>query len=95
MSPPRPKQTSTRTKILPVPSGPPPSSTHLEAFRLEIRTRGPMGSAQYASCEGLEQAVRFGQANFPAFAERNPWIAQDSRRRKIWILLDPETESTR
>ena len=94
MSQPRPKQTSSRTKISPVPSGPPQNSIRLEAFLLEIRTRGQISSVQYATCEGLEQAVRFGQANFPAFAERNPWIGQGSQRRRIWILLDPEPAST-
>jgi hypothetical protein len=35
------------------------------------------------------------KAQFPAFAERNPWIGLDSLQQKIWILLDPGTESTR
>jgi hypothetical protein len=45
------------------------------------------------TCAGLVGALRFGEAEFPVFAERNPWIGQDSQRRRIWILLDPETES--
>jgi hypothetical protein len=56
--------------------------------------RGEPRSVQHALCPGLEEALHFGEVNFPAFAERNPWIGLDSLRRKIWILLDPETEST-
>jgi hypothetical protein len=49
----------------------------------------------FVGTSGLEEAIHFGQAEFPAFVERNPWIGLDSLQRKIWILLDPETESTR
>ena len=62
-------------------------------FTLQVRIRGQLGPACEVLCTGLEDALRFGQAEFPAFAERNPWLALDSLQSKIWILLDPETES--
>ena len=66
-----------------------------QCFTLQVRLRGQFGSPGEVSCSGLEEAIRFGEANFPAFAERNPWLALDSRQHQIWILLDPETESLR
>jgi hypothetical protein len=30
-----------------------------------------------------------------AFAARNPWLVQDSVQRRIFVLLDPETETLR
>ena len=59
-----------------------------------MRIRGQNGPACQVSCAGLEEAIQFGEAEFPAFTERNPWIGLDSCQRQIWILLDPETEST-
>jgi hypothetical protein len=46
-----------------------------------------------ALCVGLEEALHFGEANFPAFTERHLWIGLASLRRKMWILLDPELEN--
>jgi hypothetical protein len=63
-------------------------------FTLQVRVRGQIGPAWQVSCTGLEDAIQFGEAEFPAFVERNPWIGLDSFQRQIWILLDPETEST-
>jgi hypothetical protein len=63
-------------------------------FTLQVRLRGQLGPACEVHCTGLEQAIHWGAAEFPAFAERNPWIGLDSLQRKIWILLDPETAST-
>jgi hypothetical protein len=63
-------------------------------FTLQVRIRGQIGPACQVPCTGLEEAVHFGEAEFPAFTERNPWIGLDSFQRQIWILLDPETEST-
>jgi hypothetical protein len=64
-------------------------------FTLQVRLRGQSGPACEILCNGLEDAIRFGAANFPGFADRNPWMALDSLRCQIWILLDPEIESTR
>jgi hypothetical protein len=64
-------------------------------FTLQVRLRGQLGPACEVLCTGLEEAIYFGQSEFPAFVARNPWIGLDSLQRKIWILLDPETESTR
>jgi hypothetical protein len=74
------------------------SGRHLVAsrrFTLQVRLRGETGPICEVRCAGLEEAIQFGQAEFPAFAERSPWIGLDSLQRKIWILLDPEAESTR
>jgi hypothetical protein len=65
-----------------------------DRFILQVRLRGETGPTCEVRCVGLENAVQFGEAHFPAFAERNPWIGLDSLQRKIWILLDPEPEST-
>jgi hypothetical protein len=62
-------------------------------FTLQVRLRGELGPACEVNCTGLEDALRFGQREFRAFTERNPWIGLDWLQRKIWILLDPETES--
>jgi hypothetical protein len=62
---------------------------------LQVRVRGQIGPACQVTCTGLAEAIHFGQSEFPAFSERNPWIGLDSLQQKIWILLDPATESTR
>ena len=62
-------------------------------FTLQVRLRGELGPTCQILCSGLEEAIQFGTAEFPAFAERNPWIGSDWLQRRIWILLDPETES--
>jgi hypothetical protein len=62
-------------------------------FTLQVRLRGELGIACEVDCTGLEDALRFGQSEFRFFTERNPWIGLDWLQRKIWILLDPETES--
>jgi hypothetical protein len=62
-------------------------------FTLQVRLRGELGPVCDVLCSGLEEAIHFGQAKFPAFLERNPWIGLDWLQRRIWILLDPETES--
>ena len=64
-------------------------------FTVEVRIRGELHLAYRTTCAGLAGALRLGEAEFPAFAERNPWIGQNSQKRRIWILLDPKTESTR
>ena len=63
-------------------------------FTLQVRLRGELGPAWEILCTGLEEAIHFGQNRFPAFMERNPWIGLDSLQRRIWILLDPESNST-
>ena len=63
-------------------------------FTLQVRLRGELSVACEVLCTGLEDALRFGQKKFPAFAERNPWIGLDSLQRRIWILLDPESNGT-
>jgi hypothetical protein len=68
-------------------------TTTPDRFTLQVRLRGQMGPTCEAACAGLEEAIQWGAAHFPAFAERNPWIGLDSLQRKIWILLDPETEN--
>jgi len=62
-------------------------------FTLQVRLLGELGPVCEMICAGLEEAIRFGQPEFPAFTERNPWIGLDWLQRQIWILLDPETES--
>jgi hypothetical protein len=63
-------------------------------FTLQVRLRGELGPTCQILCSGLEEAIQFGQNKFPAFTERNPWIGLDSLQRRIWILLDPESNST-
>jgi hypothetical protein len=62
-------------------------------FTLQVRLRGELDVACEVDCTGLEDALRFGQSEFRFFTERNPWIGLDWLQGKIWILLDPETES--
>ena len=62
-------------------------------FTLQVRLRGELSVACEVACTGLEDALRFGQREFRFFTERNPWIGLDWLQGKIWILLDPETES--
>jgi hypothetical protein len=62
-------------------------------FALEIRVRGKTDYLHQEVCNGLEDAVRIGQKWFKAFQARNPWFVQDSTRKRIFILLDPETET--
>ena len=64
-------------------------------FTLQVRLRGELEIACEVACTGLEDALRFGQSEFRFFTERNPWTGLDWLQRKIWILLDPGTESTR
>ncbi|MBV9482282.1 MAG: hypothetical protein JO249_16255 [Acidobacteria bacterium] len=64
-------------------------------FTLQVRVRGQMDPACHMACLGLENAIHYAEAEFPAFAERNPWIGLDSAQRQIWILLDPEEESNK
>ena len=61
-------------------------------FALEIRVRGKTDYLHRKVCSGLEDALRIGQKWFKAFQARNPWFVQDSKRKRIFILLDPETE---
>ena len=58
-------------------------------FTLQVCLRGELGPACKIVCAGLAEAIQWGTAHFPAFAERNPWIGLDSLQRQIWILLDP------
>lgn len=62
-------------------------------FALEVRVRGKTGYLHQEVCNGLEDAIRIGEKWFKAFQARNPWFVQDSKRKRIFILLDPETES--
>jgi hypothetical protein len=62
-------------------------------FALEIRVRGKPNVLHTEVCRGLEHAIGMGEKWFRAFQARNPWFVQDSKRRKIFILLDPETET--
>jgi len=62
-------------------------------FALEIRVRGKSDYLHEELCHGLEDAIRIGEKWFRAFQARNPWFVQDSKRKRIFILLDPETES--
>ena len=63
------------------------------SFALEVRIRGKADALHQESCQGLEDAVRIGEKWFRTFHARNPWFVQDSVRKKIFILLDPETKS--
>ena len=86
---PVPFSSRSRHSVLPLrwPSGQP------RRFTLQVRLRGELEIACEVDCTGLEDALRFGQSKFRFFTERNPWIGLDGLQRKIWILLDPETES--
>jgi hypothetical protein len=89
---------STSEPPLPKP-GPPSRSrgpiVRSRRFSLQVHLRGQLGLAYQVRCAGLAEAIHFGEAEFLAFAERNLWIGLDSLQHKIWILLDPGTESTR
>jgi hypothetical protein len=63
------------------------------SFALEIRIRGRADSLHRETCQGLEDAIRIGEKWFRAFQARNPWFVQDSKQKRISILLDPETET--
>lgn len=63
-----------------------------EHFALEIRIRGKTDHLHQEVCKGLEDALRIGQKWFKSFQARNPWFVQDSKRKRIFILLDPETK---
>jgi hypothetical protein len=65
----------------------------LSCFALEIRVRGQKDHLHREERAGLEDAIRIGEKWFRAFEARNPWFVQDSKRRRIFILLDPETET--
>ena len=62
-------------------------------FTLEIRVRGKPNVLHREVCRGLEHAIGIGEKWVRAFLARNPWFVQDSKRRRIFILLDPETET--
>jgi hypothetical protein len=62
-------------------------------FALKIQIRGRSDFLHEEVCSGLEDAIRIGEKWFRAFQARNPWFVQDSRRRRIFILLDPESKS--
>jgi hypothetical protein len=62
---------------------------------LEIRIRGEVGYLHRETCAGLEEAARIGRMQFVGFDARNPWLVQDSLQRRIFVLLDPETETLR
>jgi hypothetical protein len=62
-------------------------------FVLKIQIRGRGDFLHEEVCSGLEDAIRIGEKWFRAFQARNPWFVQDSKQRRIFILLDPESES--
>lgn len=64
-----------------------------QGFVLNIQIRGRGDFLHEEVCSGLEDAIRIGEKWFRAFQARNPWFVQDSKRRRIFILLDPESES--
>ena len=66
-----------------------------DLFALQIRIRGRTDLLHEEVCEGLEDAIRIGEKWFRAFQARNPWFVQDSKRQRIFILLDPDTETMR
>lgn len=63
-------------------------------FALRIQIRGRSDFLHEEVCSGLEEAIRIGEKWFRAFQARNPWFVQDSKRRRIFILLDPESQSS-
>lgn len=69
------------------------AKSDLGPFALEIRVRGKPSVLHTEVCRGLEHAIEIGEKWFRAFQVRNPWFVQDSKRRRIFILLDPETET--
>jgi hypothetical protein len=62
-------------------------------FALKIQIRGRSNFLHEEVCSGLEDAIRIGEKWFGAFQARNPWFVQDSKQRRIFILLDPESKS--
>jgi hypothetical protein len=62
-------------------------------FALKIQIRGRSDFLHEEVCSGLEDALRIGEKWFRAFQARNPWFVQDSKRRRIFILIDPESKS--
>ena len=69
------------------------ATVHPVQFALEIRIRGKPDVLHTEVCRGLERAIGMGEKWFRAFQARNPWFVQDSNRKKIFVLLDPETET--
>jgi len=52
-------------------------------FTLRVHLRGELGVGCEVDCTGLKDALRFGQSEFRAFAERNPWMGLDWLQRGI------------
>lgn len=61
------------------------------ALTVEFRVRGQMKPELTALCEHLNDAVGLAERSFAAFDARNPWVFEDSIQRKIYVLLDPES----
>ncbi len=58
-----------------------------------FRIRGQDQNAVEWTCEGWEQAIQKARCVLPHFEQRNPWFYCDSRQQRLYVLLDPETET--
>ena len=54
--------------------------------------RGQIPEAAGLPCAGWEQAIRRAQCWLPHFEQRNPWLYFDSRKQKLYVLLDPDID---
>jgi hypothetical protein len=58
-----------------------------------FRIRGQGPEAAVLSCEDWEHAIRKARRVLPHFEQRNPWFFLDSQQQKLYVLLDPDTET--
>ena len=54
--------------------------------------RGQTPEVAGLPCAGWEQAIRRAQCWLPHFEQRNPWLYFDSRKQKLYVLLDPDID---
>ena len=58
-----------------------------------LRIRGQAPETTVLACQDWEQAIRKACRVVPCFEQRNQWLFLDSQQRKLYVLLDPETET--
>jgi hypothetical protein len=44
-------------------------------------------------CKNLGDVLDQGNRLFPDFDQRNPWVFGDSVQKRVYVVLDPETET--
>ena len=57
-----------------------------------LRIRGHSNDAVELPCGGWEQVIQKARHYLPHFEQRNPWLYFDSRKQKLYVLLDPDTD---